>query len=81
MYITEIETRIAGIPCRIGVTEWEKYRPGRSSGPVESCYEDEGGCGCWEVLDRRGRPAPWLERKMTEQDESRIECELFDKLR
>lgn len=77
-YITEIETRISGIPCLIGVTEWEAYRSGYTSGPADRCYDAEGGCGSWEVLDRRGRPAPWLERKLTEKEESRIEQEVFD---
>lgn len=30
------------------------------------------------VLDSRGRPAPWLDRKMTEADEERIAREAFD---
>jgi hypothetical protein len=56
MYLAEIETRVSGIPCRIGVEEWPS--------------EDDG--GCWTVLDRRGRPAPWLARKATERDDDRM---------
>ena len=52
MYLAEIETRVSGIPCRIGVEEWPT--------------EDDN--GCWMILDRRGRPAPWLDRKVTEKD-------------
>lgn len=77
-YIAEIESRVAGIPCLIGVIDWEAYSPAYTSGPPDRCYESEGGYGSWEVLDRRGRPAPWLERKMTAADERRIEDELFD---
>ena len=76
-YLAELEARIAGIPCRIGVTAWERWRPGRLYGPPEDCYPDEGGHGEWEVLDARGRPAPWLARKMTERDADRIEEKLF----
>jgi hypothetical protein len=30
----------------------------------------------WEVLDRNGRPAAWLERKLTDADRSRIDQEI-----
>jgi hypothetical protein len=30
----------------------------------------------WEVLDRNGRPAAWLERKLTDTDRSRIDQEI-----
>ena len=49
-YIAEIDTRVAGIPCKIGV-RWFARDGGRS--------ESE-----WHVLDRRGRYAAWLERKL-----------------
>lgn len=78
MYIAEIESRVAGIPCLIGVTDWEAYVPAQVSGPPERCYPAEGGCGSWVVLDRRGRKAPWLERKMTSEDERRIDEEIFE---
>ena len=78
MYIAEIESRVAGIPCLIGVIDWEAYVPAYTSGPPDRCYPSEGGCGSWEVLDRRGRKAPWLERKMTPADERRIEQDVFE---
>ena len=77
-YIAEIEARVAGIPCIIGVIDWEAYVPAFTSGPPDRCYPSEGGCGSWDVLDRRGRPAPWLERKLTDSDRDRIEQEVFD---
>ena len=46
--------------------------------PPENCYPAEGGCGDWEVLDRRGRPAPWLERKLNDRERSRIDDEVFE---
>jgi len=75
-YIAEIESRVAGIPCLIGVIDWEAYVPAYTSGPTDRCYPSEGGCGSWEVLDRRGRKAAWLERKLTDKDTSRIEQEV-----
>jgi hypothetical protein len=76
--IVEIKDRVAGIPCLIGVTYWEPFRPGRVSGPPELCYPDEGGESEWDVLDRRGRPAAWLERKLTDAERERIDQAVFD---
>ena len=75
-FIAEIETRVAGIPCIVGVTSFVNVR-GNVSADNEMDYhgytESE-----FEVCDRRGRPAPWLARKMTSTDESRIESEIAE---
>lgn len=68
---------IAGIPCMIEVTRYvpevptiggwgsrpEDYSPGADA-EVE-----------WIVLDRRGRRAEWLERKLTPAERDRIDSE------
>lgn len=77
-YIAEIESRIAGIPCLIGVTHFNSVRGSYSyNAPSDMDYygytESE-----WEVLDRRGRPAAWLERKLTDRKRSRIDEEVFE---
>ena len=73
-YIAEIESYVAGIPCVVGVTRYNKVR-GDARADSEMDYygytEAE-----WVVCDRRGRPAPWLEKKLTSKDESRIEQEI-----
>jgi len=71
-FIAEIETRVAGIPCIIGV---EEYQEGSGDKWCDSDM-DYYGYSEWVVCDRRGRPAPWLERKLTGKDESRIESEI-----
>jgi hypothetical protein len=76
--MTEFESRVCGIPCIIRVTDWEAYVPAQTSGPPERCYPPEGGEGNWEILDRRGRPAAWLERKLTGDDRERIDTEVFN---
>ena len=76
--MTDIETRVCGIPCIVRVTHWEPYDPGRTSGPPESCYPPEGGEGEWEILDRNGKPAPWLERKMTDRDQNLVSETVFN---
>lgn len=76
--MTEFESTVCGIPCRVRVTQWDAYDPGRASGPPESCYPPEGGEGEWEILDRNGRPAPWLERKMTDRDRNMVSEKVFE---
>lgn len=74
----EFDTRVCGIPCIVRVTYWEAYLPAKVFGPPESCYPAEGGEGDWEILDTRGRPAPWLERKMTDRDRNLLSEEVFN---
>ena len=77
----EIESRVAGIPCLIKVTHFESVRGSYNyNAPSDMDYygytESE-----WEVLDRNGRPAAWLERKLTEADRSRIDEEIETEMR
>lgn len=76
--MTEFNVRICGIPCVVRVTHWEKYVPAYTSGLPENCYPAEGGYGDYEILDRRGRPAKWLERKMTGADRDRLDETMFN---
>ena len=63
---------------RSRVLSWEYYRPAKVDGPADYCYPAEGGEGEWEILDRKGRRAPWLERKMTDSQRSALEEEIFN---
>lgn len=75
--MTCIETRIAGIPCVINVTQASYTKPDYSTWASDLDYY--GGWElCWEICDRRGRPAPWLERKATDHDINRIEQEIME---
>ena len=76
--MTEFESRVCGIPCIVRVKYWEVYVPAQRSGPPERCYPEEGGEGDWEILDRNGRPAPWLDNKLTDDDRYRIDTEVFN---
>jgi NADH:ubiquinone oxidoreductase subunit D len=72
-YIAEIETRISGIPCIIGVKSFES-QGGSYSYNAASDYDYYGYTEIdWEVLDRKGYKADWLARKMTSRDELMIE--------
>ena len=64
-----MRTTIAGIPCQVDVTHYEAYDPGSWHEPPS------GGEIAFDVYDRRGYPAAWLERKVTEDDEARIFAE------
>jgi hypothetical protein len=75
-YLAEIESTVAGIPCLIGVTEFSSVR-GSYSYHADSDMDYYGYTESeWVVLDRRGRPAAWLERKLTDAERSRIEQEI-----
>lgn len=79
---TILDSFVAGIPCKIQVLTYHKQPPWR--GGIMSCPSDVDWYGYTEiefaVLDRRGRPAPWLERKLTDEISNRIECEIEDAL-
>lgn len=64
--------RIQGIPCIVEMTSCFVQKPlGPQCDSDLDCYgysEVE-----FDVLDRNGRPAPWLERKMSDSERSEIE--------
>jgi hypothetical protein len=78
--MNDFSTRVCGIPCLVRVMYWERYRPAKVSGPPEHCYTEEGGWGEWEILDTKGRPAPWLEKKMSDTDRQQVDTFLFEQL-
>jgi hypothetical protein len=69
-FLAVFDSRVAGIPCQIGVVNYEKHAPMS----VHKAHSDLEFYGYSEanyvVLDRRGRPAPWLQRKL--DDDSSI---------
>lgn len=73
--VGEIDTHIAGIPCQIKIDSYVYQKP---LGPrADSDYDCYGYSECeYTVLDRKGYPAAWLERKMTDLDRERIENEI-----
>ena len=77
-YIAEIESRVAGIPCIIGVTHFESVK-GSFDYHADSDWDYHGYTECeFEVLDRRGRKAAWLERKLTDEMTQKIESEIAE---
>lgn len=77
-YIAEIDARVAGIPCQIGVTQFERHA-GSMSYNAPSDLDFYGYTEMdYEILDRRGRPAAWLERKLDKSERSDIEYLISD---
>lgn len=80
-----IETRIAGIPCLIGIDHFYVQEPHRGSAFTCDSRDDYYGyteCD-FTVLDRKGYVANWLHNKLTPRDEDRIVEEIenyFEKL-
>jgi len=72
-----LETRIAGIPCQIQVGRcFVQKAMGQRADSDLDCYgysEVE-----YTVCDRNGRPAPWLSKKMTAEDDERIINEILE---
>ncbi len=72
-----IESTVAGIPCLIQIDRCLVQKPlGRMVDSDLDCYgysEIE-----FTVLDRKGRPAPWLERKLTADETCRIEIQILE---
>lgn len=69
-------TTIAGIPCRVDLTHYSAPSPSRVDAEPDYCFEGDAEELEFDVLDRRGRAAPWLARKLTPAETGRIEDEL-----
>jgi hypothetical protein len=69
----ELITYVAGIPCRVRVTHLVIRTPSSQWDEPTECEFD--------VLDRRSRPAPWLEAKLTRDDTARISAEIQEAAR
>jgi len=66
------DSRVSGIPCQIKPLSYSEGSLGRTWGSWEDCYPDEDEEFEFEVYDRRGRRALWLEKKLKDEDYNRI---------
>jgi hypothetical protein len=75
-----VEIRAAGIPALAGVTHYAYQAP--FLGSPNRCASDWDYYGCeeleWDLLDRKGRRAPWLDRKLSPTDRAAITRYLLD---
>lgn len=68
------ETTAKGIPCQVKVLHYYKGWKGSHWEPPEEPEVE------LQLCDRRGRHAPWLERKLNDRDWSDLECLAFEKI-
>lgn len=72
------DSHIQGIPCQVEVTDFISVRGSFSHNAPSDIdyhgYQDYD----YRILDRRGYPATWLERKMTPLDRERIETQIAE---
>ena len=73
---TQFETRVAGIPCICDITYIEGTEKGYRRGHPDTWEPDEPGYAEYNILERGGRRAPWLEVKMNDDDRCRMLCEI-----
>lgn len=70
----QVETKIQGIPCLAEVTTFINVKPWRGS--PHTCPSSDDYYGYteieYDILDRKGYRAKWLERKITDRDVERI---------
>ena len=75
-----LEPRISGIPCLVEMTYYVNVKPWKGS--AHNCPSDLDYYGYteveFEVFDRKGYKAGWLENKLTSEDRERIELELIE---
>jgi hypothetical protein len=72
-----MESNVDGIPCLIGIGYYNKVKGNPYTWDSDMDYygyeEME-----WEVLDRKGYSAKWLEKKLTDNITNRIETEISE---
>lgn len=69
----EFETKVAGIPCICKVLDYTGYKPMRITGTGFGDAEPPEYANLeFEILDRKGYKARWLEEKVTPEDEDRL---------
>lgn len=74
----QIETRISGIPCLVEADVYGSRGSYSYNAASDWDYYGYVEVGELTIMDRRGRPAPWLEVKLTDKEIERIECELIE---
>ena len=69
-----VEIKVFGIPAKVKITHYVPGLPGKYSGHPDTWYPPEGEEIEYELYDRKGYRAEWLERKIrgTEEEENLI---------
>ena len=73
-----IDVNVQGIPCKAEIVSAYYSEPDYSTWASDWDYYGGFDDIEFKIYDRRGRHAPWLERKLTEDDEKRITQQLIE---
>lgn len=69
----QVPARVAGIPCLVRVDRYQE---------VPDTHTEQGWRDLeYQVCDRKGYPAPWLERKLTYKARLELERHLVEQIR
>jgi len=76
MYLAKIKTTVSGIPALIGVFLYENVVPDHRC--TDSDVDFNGYIDIeFNILDSKGRLAPWLSKKLTEKSIEQIEEQII----
>ena len=76
----DIEVRVCGIPAIARVLHYRPYEPAYRRGHPDNWEPASPPEIDFEILDLRGRPAPWLDRKLNNEARARLERDLIEYL-
>lgn len=75
--IDTFPTTVSGIPCQCHVLFFEAGEGAKLTGHPDAWAPASGGEFNFEILDRKGYRAEWLEQKLGRDDEARLEREFL----
>jgi hypothetical protein len=73
------DTTVNGIPCQCQVIHYKPEVPAQLLGRPENCYPSEGAEFEFEILDRKGRRAAWLDKYVNDKVAQRMSEEFYYK--
>jgi hypothetical protein len=69
-----------GLPCIAEVTHYTSGCASKVNAEPDDCYEGDAPEIEFRLLTTKGKPAPWLDKLMTQDDQERIERELLEEI-
>lgn len=73
------ETQVVGVPCQCSVINYEPSVPMRIYGPGNGDADPpEGAVFDFDILTRKGKRSPWLERHLNRDDPARLQDEFLN---
>lgn len=76
----DLQIKVDGIPCGAVVRYWHQAIVQSVGCHPDNALPDDTGELEWYIVDRRGRHAPWLEAKMTDDEREEIERQIIQSM-